>query len=223
MPLFKKKVREECSHQTQAEQKKHLTTMKSNDDDDSNSVSDHILSDDLLMKCISNISTSKDSLFDKSANALRKLFAMSENTSQKEYRTQMVTLCNGKLVPVLIDYLQRCKKGSSEQYLTLLIINNLSIPVENKSFIALDCNCVKILSKLICEDPSCHLICIILVNLSFADADLRRALIDPEIELIPALAFTLKVRQNRLHSQKSLSSITTDYVCLLSTDYNHGS
>ena len=163
------------------------------DTEDSKSISDHLLSDEVLIKSIDSLSTCKETFLNKPANSLRKLFAMTENTLHPEYRTHMVSACNGKLVPVLIDYLRRCKKGSSEQYLSLLILNNLSIPVENKRFIALECDCIKILAKLICEDPSCHLICIILVNLSFADSDLRRAIVDPKLQLISALAYTLKV------------------------------
>jgi len=164
-------------------------------EDDPKNISDHLLSDDLLIKCIDSLSTCKETFMNKPTNALRKLFAMSENTSSHpEYRTQMVSSCDGKLVPVLIEYLRRCKKGSSEQYLSLLILNNLSIPLENKKVIALECDGIKILSKLICEDPSSHLICIIIVNLSFADSELRRAIADPKLQLVPALAYTLKVR-----------------------------
>jgi len=184
-----------------AKVKKKVTNTSTSQDaendveEDPKNISDHIFSDENLMTCIDSLSTCKETFLSKPTNALRKLFAMSENTSsQPEYRTQMVSSCSGRLVPVLIEYLRRCKKGSSEQYLSLLVLNNLSIPVENKKFIALECNGIKILSKLICEDPSSHLICIILVNLSFADSDLRRDITDHKLQLVSALAYTLKVR-----------------------------
>ena len=52
------------------------------------------------------------------------------------------------------------------------------------------------MSRMLCEDPSCHLLAIILVNLTFADGDLRRELIksDPSIQLVEALSFALLVR-----------------------------
>ena len=39
---------------------------------------------------------------------------------------------NGRLVPVLLDFLRRCERSSPEQYLALLVLNNISIPSENK-------------------------------------------------------------------------------------------
>ena len=60
------------------------------------------------------------------------LFALSENASDSTNRIEMVTSADGELVPVLLDFLERCEQGSSEQYLTLLVLNNISIPSENK-------------------------------------------------------------------------------------------
>ena len=50
-----------------------------------------------------------------------------------------------------------------------------------------------LLSRLLCIDPSCHLMAIVLVNLSFADADLRRELVAPSssVQLVDALSYTL--------------------------------
>lgn len=62
------------------------------------------------------------------ARALRMLFTLSEHKSQN--RLAMVQ--QGKLVPTLLDFLCDCEKGSSEQYLALLVLNNISIPTENK-------------------------------------------------------------------------------------------
>ena len=47
-------------------------------------------------------------------------------------RVDMVKCADGGLVPALLDFLGRCKRGSSEQYLALLVLNNVSIPGENK-------------------------------------------------------------------------------------------
>jgi len=75
------------------------------------------------------------------------------------------------------------------------VLNNVSIPVENKKMIAVDCGGAHILSRLLCEDPSCHLMAIILVNLTFADAELRRDLVSPAspTQLVDALAYALIV------------------------------
>lgn len=62
------------------------------------------------------------------ARALRMLFTLSEHKSQN--RLAMVQ--KGNLVPTLLDFLCQCEKGSSEQYLALLVLNNISIPTENK-------------------------------------------------------------------------------------------
>jgi len=87
------------------------------------------------------------------------------------------------------------QSNSSEQYLALLVLNNVSIPSENKRIIAMNCNAVSILARLLCEDVSCHLMAIILVNLTFADADLRRELVNPNshMQLVDALSFAFVV------------------------------
>ncbi|OEU12141.1 hypothetical protein FRACYDRAFT_244402 [Fragilariopsis cylindrus CCMP1102] len=72
-----------------------------------------------------------------------------------------------QLVLTLLKYIKRCTPQSNEHNLALIVLNNLSIPPENKKTIALDCNGIEILSKLLCEDPSCHLIAIVLVNLTY--------------------------------------------------------
>lgn len=116
------------------------------------------------------------------------LFSLSEH---QENRPDMVSASG--LVPELLSFLERCERGSSEQYLALLVLNNISIPRENKRAVALDCGGAKLLSRLLCVDPSCHLMAIILVNLTFADADLRKELVSPQIELIESLCFALRV------------------------------
>lgn len=67
----------------------------------------------------------------KAAKALRGLFALSEH-ADTDNRRQMVREENGSLVPVLLKFLSRCAPKSSEQYLALLVLNNISIPSENK-------------------------------------------------------------------------------------------
>lgn len=64
---------------------------------------------------------------DKPARALRMLFSLSEHPSDN--RTAMV---DSDLVPTLLMFLQSSERGSSEQYLTLLVLNNISIPAPNK-------------------------------------------------------------------------------------------
>ena len=55
--------------------------------------------------------------------------------------------------------------------------------------IVLEHNGGAILAKLLCEDPSCHLLAIILVNLSFCDTQLRADL----AFLVPSIAYALKL------------------------------
>jgi hypothetical protein len=90
--------------------------------------------------------------------------------------------------------------SSADQYLSLLVLNNLCTAPENKRIIALDHNGAKIISSLLVDDPSCHLLAIILVNLTFSDAALRQELIAKEsscgsegIRMIESLAFCLRV------------------------------
>jgi hypothetical protein len=66
---------------------------------------------------------------DKPARALRLLFSLSEHCSDD--RIKMVS-DNPDLIPKLLSYLEQSDRGSSEQYLTLLVLNNLSIPGANK-------------------------------------------------------------------------------------------
>ena len=53
----------------------------------------------------------------------------------------------------------------------------------------------RVLSRLLCDDPSCHLIAIVLVNLSFAEPEVLQDLVSREsdIGLIEALAYVLHV------------------------------
>jgi len=126
-------------------------------------------------------------------SALRALFSLSEGENRHN-REDLISTAEGKLVPALLSFLTRSERGSPGQYLALLVLNNVSIPVENKRAVAIGHGAARVLSRLLCADPSCHLVAIILVNLTFADADLRRELVAPgPIELVDALAYALRV------------------------------
>mmetsp|Transcript_41622 Transcript_41622/g.88689 ORF Transcript_41622/g.88689 Transcript_41622/m.88689 type:complete len:1018 (+) Transcript_41622:150-3203(+) len=144
-------------------------------------------------------SVSPDPSADLPSRALRCLFSLSEHSSHKQQRIDMVRgdygpppddvdgaveegEANGgdgslSLVPALLSFLKRCPRDSSEQYLTLLVINNLSIPTQNKRLIGLEFGGAKTLGRLLCEDPGCHLLVIIIVNLTFGDDKLNRDLL----------------------------------------------
>lgn len=61
--------------------------------------------------------------------------------------------------------------------------------------IALECGGAKILSHLLWKDPSCHLLAIILVNLTFVDEGLREELAsrDSDAQVIASLCYALRV------------------------------
>lgn len=86
----------------------------------------------MVPKLVHDLASAKETSGEKPAKALRMLFALSEHSSDGENRIQMVRVDGAKIVPVLLDFLNRCARGSSEQYLALLVINNVSIPSENK-------------------------------------------------------------------------------------------
>ena len=149
-----------------------------------------------LPSLIDDLATCESTFIEKPARALRMLFSLSEHNSLHEInRIRMVRESQGQLVPVLLQFLSRCRPTSSEQVLALLVLNNVSIPSENKRLVAIQYKGGKVLSRMLCQDPSCSLICIILVNLSFSDSVLRNQLVEAkeEIELVEALAYALKV------------------------------
>mmetsp|Transcript_3926 Transcript_3926/g.6447 ORF Transcript_3926/g.6447 Transcript_3926/m.6447 type:complete len:361 (-) Transcript_3926:153-1235(-) len=112
------------------------------------------------------------------SRALRCLFFLSEYSSHKQQRFAMVQDADTSLVPTLLAYLERCLRKSSQQHLALLILNNLSIPTGNKRLIAQEYSGIKILGKLLIEDPECQMLVIIMLNLAFGDE--KCPLIDPE-------------------------------------------
>lgn len=149
-----------------------------------------------LDSLINDLSNCKESFEEVPSRALRVLFALSENHESFEMnRIKMVRNSNGRLVPTIIKFLQRCKPNSSEQYLALLVLNNISIPLENKGIIAIDNKGAYILSRMLCCYPNCSLIAIILVNLSFCESSLRMKLVgkNSDIQLVEAFTFALKV------------------------------
>uniref|UniRef100_A0A7S1BNT1 Uncharacterized protein n=2 Tax=Corethron hystrix TaxID=216773 RepID=A0A7S1BNT1_9STRA len=141
--------------------------------------------------------------------ALRALVSLSEENDCHNCE-KIVFADNGRLVPALLSFLRHCGCGSPNQYLALLLLNNLSIPAENKRVIAIEYRATHILGRLLCADPSCHFIAIILVNLTSADVNLRVKLVEPgPIELVDALAFTLRIAASSPEDSATHSAIPT--------------
>ena len=87
---------------------------------------------DMVPQLTHDLAMAEDTSSEQAANALRMLFSLSEHSTTENNRAVMVQDFNGELVPVLLNFLQRCERSSSEQYLALLVLNNVSIPAENK-------------------------------------------------------------------------------------------
>ena len=103
--------------------------------------------------------------------------------------------------------------------------------------IALDYGGARILSRLLCEDPSCHLLAIVLVNLTFSGMDLRRTLLKNDvaathvntehdntsipIALVESLAFALRVAS--LTKEEYHERIVTIEECCENTNEMHTS
>lgn len=160
---------------------------------------------------------SPDTAGELPSKVLRALFTLSEHKESHEVRVALVrdgvigphlvddqSKSAGDLVPTLLTFLQRCPKDSSEQYLTLLVLNNLSIPMENKRLVGLECGAANVLGRMLLEDVGCHLLVIVIVNLTFCDTGVRRSLLlgrssdcnseDGEVQLVDCLAYALMVR-----------------------------
>jgi hypothetical protein len=151
---------------------------------------------DAVPTYVQDLVSSRDPGGERTSRTLRKLFAVSQIAANPESRNEDSTgLFNGGLIPALLAFLGRCERGSSEQSTALLILNNLSIPEENKRAIAIDFDGAKILCLLLVEDPSNHLVAIVLVNLTFADPELRSTLVSQggDVQLIESLSFALRV------------------------------
>ena len=84
-------------------------------------------------------------------------------------------------------------------YLALLVLNNLCIPNDNKRYIAFQCHGVDIICHLLCYDPSCRMLAIVLVNLTFGtNAQFQHDLLfqnetNSDTELLSSLAYVLRV------------------------------
>ena len=99
---------------------------------------------DLILDLESAVATSAE----QPARALRMLFALSEHAQDGNksdavdgellhYNRNRIEMVHRQtddrpLVPVLLQFLNRCQPNSSEQHMTLLVLNNISIPLENK-------------------------------------------------------------------------------------------
>lgn len=86
---------------------------------------------DHLPDLVLELETSRDTSSKQSGRALKMLFALSEPAASQT-RIDMVAREEGRLVSALLNFLVRCSRKSSEQYLTLLVLNNISIPTESK-------------------------------------------------------------------------------------------
>jgi hypothetical protein len=67
----------------------------------------------------------------KTSKALKMLFSLSEQPESYN-RIEMVRYENGRIVTALFDVLFRSQQKSNEKYMALLVLNNISIPAENK-------------------------------------------------------------------------------------------
>lgn len=99
-----------------------------------------------LPDLILDLETAVETSAQRPARSLHMLFALSEY-GHNDNRIEMVRHRNsaidcdnqndlqeydGKLVPTLLAFLRRCKTTSQEYRMTLLVLNNISIPMENK-------------------------------------------------------------------------------------------
>lgn len=145
--------------------------------------------------------------------ALRELYALSQDATNEDFRVGMVhEVVN--LVPVLLRFLRHVQRGSSVESFTLLVLNNISCPPDNKRDIALKHDGARILGRLLCENPSCHLMAIVLVNLTFADAEVRKDMVDEDSNtyLLESLAFcALVASYSREEYDESRSKPATRY------------
>lgn len=67
----------------------------------------------------------------RTKRSLKMLFSLSEQVETNN-RIEMVKIEGGRLAHALLSFLSKCPPKSSEQYLALLVLNNISIPAENK-------------------------------------------------------------------------------------------
>lgn len=104
-----------------------------------------------LPDLILDLETAVETSAQRPTRSLHMLFALSEHGHNNDNRIEMVRHGDGdiycaddsdnddgsprscgKLVPALLTFLKRCHVNSQEYRLTLLVLNNISIPFENK-------------------------------------------------------------------------------------------
>jgi hypothetical protein len=127
---------------------------------------------------------------EQSLDALKKLFALSspEDPGASFRQRNMICVVGGALLPVLFSYIDSADGVYIQT--ALLVINNLSTVAENKRPLAMQG--AGILGRVLARDPSYHLAAIILVNLTFCDAELRCDLVlQKDFLLVETLALTL--------------------------------
>eukprot|EP00977_Amphora_coffeiformis_P002871 scaffold538_cov166-Amphora_coffeaeformis.AAC.13 len=132
---------------------------------------------------------------EKTILALQDLYHVTEKEPRRA-RVELVHHCEAKLVPLLLNLVSVvCQTKSHTHSLILVLLNNLSTEAENQRFVALDCGAVKLLCQMLCEDPSCHLIAVCLVNLSFSNVAIRRDWVglNKDIHWMQALTFCIRV------------------------------
>jgi hypothetical protein len=141
--------------------------------------------------------TARSTRCQKALRALRRLFALSEN-AHDDTRKEMAR--DRILVPNILKFLSLCRSEGSgglkpQLILALMILNNLSIPVASKRFVAIDHGGAAFLCNLLCEEPSFGLVAIVLVNLTctFSNDSLRLDLLsDSKIPLVSSLALAFR-------------------------------
>lgn len=122
--------------------------------------------------------------------ALKSLFALSssEDNGVSSKRRDMICVAGGQLLPMLFSFIDTA--GGLHVQTALLVVNNLSTVPENKRPLAMQG--AGVLARVLRREPSCHLAAIILVNLTYCDAELRRDLaLRKDFFLVETLALTL--------------------------------
>jgi hypothetical protein len=87
---------------------------------------------DHLPDLVLELETAVETSSSRTIRSLKMLFSLSEDFKSRN-RFEMAQWDEGGLIPALLNFLKRCAPKSREQYLTLLVLNNMSIPAENKS------------------------------------------------------------------------------------------
>lgn len=148
---------------------------------------------DIISSLVDDVASAEDPSSHKATSALRQLFTFSEQYSPNG--EQIV-----EMVKALLDFLDRCLKKENHKsaalYPALLVLNSISIALENKRIIVLDLNGTNALCRILMHDPSCHMALIVLTNLTFTNGTLRSEIVLAESsknQLIPTLAYVLRV------------------------------